>query len=458
MNVILIDIDSLRADQLGVYGQEADVSPEIDSLGEDSTVFTNAYTAGSPSLPSRASMLYSRFPVHHHVETHGTMGQTLNHPYNWSFEAKKNWDGDLSDWWSLPEALFRNSVKTCAVSSASRYPASWMFNFWHEYHQPEESGGEKSTFATVDAEEVADISLDFLERTDEDFMLYMQFWDPHVPLRRPEKEVEKFEDAEIPEKPTEEQIKKHQDWETKNSASQKDINSREDLRELYASYRAEINHVDEQIGRIIGFLKQEGIYEDTLIVLTSDHGEEFGEHGVYQEHWSTNEKIQKIPLLVKTPDKAVSEPVIDDLVSNTDIAPMIAEFLGIDEPGKWQGRSLKPLIEDESFDWREFLVLDHGLHTAQKSIRQGKWKMIQTLHSGDWKDKIQEMQLYDLEEDPLEQNNLALEKPKLVERLKTKMDLWREQRMAGSDPLEKVAERGPAGYRYLENSFENNTD
>ena len=454
MKTLLIDVDALRFDQLGAYGQNQDITPEIDSLSQDSFVFKNSYAAGSPSMPSRASMLYGRFPVHHHVETHGTMGQTMNHPYNWSFSVKKDWEGDLRDWWSLPEALFRNGVETCAVSSASRYPAPWMFNFWSEYHQPEEPDEDVTTFASVKAEEVTEIGLDFLEDSKEDFFLYLQFWDPHVPMQRPEKEVKNFEDMKIPEYPTEEQIKNHQDWETKNSASEKNIESREDLKDLYARYRAEINYVDSQLGRIFDYLKNEGIYEESLIILTADHGEEFGEHGIYQEHWSTNESIQKVPLIVKPPENESKAGEVDELVSNTDIAGTVLDYHGLEKPGKLQSRSLKPLIEEESFDWREFMVMDHGLHTAQRCIREGRWKMIQTLHPGDWDRKIQEMQLFDLREDPFEQENLALEKPKLVEKLKQKMDLWVQQRKYNSDPLVKVAERTPAGYRYLENSFE----
>ena len=453
MKTLIIDIDSLRFDQLGAYGQDQDITPVLDEFSKDCTIFTNAYAAGSPSMPSRASLLYGRFPVHHHVETHGTMGQTMNHPYSWSFSVKKDWDGDLKDWWSLPEALFRNDIDTCAVSSASRYPAPWMFNFWSEYVQPEEPDEENTTFACVEAEEVTEHGLDFLEDSGEDFMLYLQYWDPHMPMQRPEEEVEEFEDMEIPEYPTEEQIKEHQSWQTKNSASGKEIEDRDDLRQLYAAYRAEVNHVDSQLEKIFEKLKDRDIYDETLVIVTADHGEEFGEHGVYQEHWSTNENIQKVPLLVKPPEGEPDVEKVDELVSNTDIAATVLDYHGVEKPGKWQSRSVKPLIEEESFDWREFLVLDHGLHTAQRAIRDGKWKMIQTMHPGDWGRKIQEMQLFNVESDPFEQENLALEKPKLVEKLKQKMDLWVERRSHNGDPLPKVAERGPAGYRYLEDSF-----
>ncbi|MFB6116814.1 MAG: sulfatase [Candidatus Nanosalina sp.] len=453
MKTLIIDIDSLRFDQLGAYGQDQDITPVLDNFSEDCTVFTNAYVAGSPSMPSRASLLYGRFPVHHHVETHGTMGQTMNHPYSWSFSVKKDWDGDLRNWWSLPEALFRNDTETCAVSSASRYPAPWMFNFWNRYVQPEEPDEQKTTFACVEAEEVTEHGLKFLENSGEDFMLYLQYWDPHMPMQRPEKEIERFEDMEIPEYPTEEQIKEHRSWQTRNSATEKEVEDRDDLRQLYAAYRAEVNHVDSQLEKIFEELKEKGIYDEALVVVTADHGEEFGEHGVYQEHWSTNENIQKVPLLVKPPEGEPDVEKADEIVSNTDIAATVLDYHGLEKPGKWQSRSLKPLIEDESFDWREFLVLDHGLHTAQRAIRDGKWKMIQTMHPGDWGRKIQEIQLFDLEKDPFEQENLALEKPKLVEKLKQKMDLWVERRSHNGDPLPKVAERGPAGYRYLEDSF-----
>lgn len=344
------------------------------------------------------------------------------------------------------------SITTCAVSSASRYPAPWMFNFWHEYHQPEEPE-EVSTFASVKAEEVVDIGLEFLKDSQEDFFLYLQFWDPHVPMQRPEEEVKDFTDMDMPEHPTEEQIKSHQKWSTKNSASEKEIKNREDLRKLYAEYRAEVNHVDSELGRLIEHLKDQGIYQESLIILTADHGEEFGEHGVYQEHWSTNENIQRVPLMIKPP-KEPEKQEIEEITGNVDIPATILDYMGLEKPEKWQGRSLKPLIQDESFDWRDFMVMDHGLHTAQRCIREDEWKMIQTFHPGDWGRKIQEMQLFNVEEDPFEQENLALEKPKLVEELKQKMDLWVERRKHGQDPLGKIGKQGPAGFRYLENSFE----
>ena len=121
MKTILIDIDSLRPDHIGSYGYFKDITPEIDSVADDALLFENAYAAASPSLPSRAVMFSGRFPEHNGVISHGPEGQSMNSPYFWSYEEKKEWRGDLSEWWNLPELFFQKGIKTAAVSSFGRY-------------------------------------------------------------------------------------------------------------------------------------------------------------------------------------------------------------------------------------------------------------------------------------------------------------------------------------------------
>lgn len=451
MKAVVIDIDSLRPFNMGCYGYSENTTPNIDELVKDSVVFENAYAASTPTLPSHANILTGRYSVSTGIVSHYAEDQVMNRPESWSFEKKKDWNGDLSEWWGFPELLFRNEVETLAVSSLPRKPVPWFGKVWNQMVQPEGEQELDGMFSTVKAEEVADHSTGLIkENSEEDFLLYSQFWDTHVPYNS----GEKFKEAKLPAYPTEEQIEEHREWDKWRSASEVEVENREDLREVVSDYNAQIKYTDRHVGRIIEELRAQGIYEETLVIVTADHGEEFGEHGLYQEHGNVYETTQRVPLIVKPPRKD-SGSRKDELVTNADIAPTIADFFDLEEPGKWQGRSLKPMIEGKNPEWRSAVVLDHGLYTVQRAIRQGKWKLVKTLHPGFWNSEILEFQLFNLEEDSWEQENLSGKYPAKVEQLKEKMDAWVEANLdLEEDPLEKLAEKGPAGYSFNEDEFE----
>jgi len=194
-----------------------------------------------------------------------------------------------------------------------------------------------------------------------------------------------------------------------------DVTNREDLRALLAQYDAEIRYVDEQLGCLFDALRKHGLYDETLIVLTADHGEEFGEHRLYIEHWSTHDGTQRVPLLIKPPASSEFSPGRrDHLMTNVDIAPTIADFAGFQPPANWQGQSLDPLVADGEIDGRDALVLDHGLYTAQRAVRTNRWKYIHTLHPKMWGVVVSEHQLFDMASDPWEQDDLSDQYPDVV--------------------------------------------
>lgn len=447
MNVLLIDIDSLRPDHIGTYGYNQDTTPNIDRLASDSVVFKNAYAASSPSLPSRAAMLSGRFSVSNGIVSHGREAQNINSPKTMEPESLKDWSGDMKDWRLLPELFFENRIETIGVSSEPRHPAPWTSNTFHQFYQPQEPEGIMETHATVRGNKVADQTIEAIDSEQDNFFLYTQFWDPHIPCKRSENEIDDFITPKLPDYLTEDQFHKHmeKDW---NSPETTNLESVEDVRKLIAGYDAEINYADQQVGRIIQKLKEKEIYDETLIILTADHGEEFGEHGVYREHWSVYEGVQRIPLIVKPP-KGSEMKKIDKLVTNVDIAPTAAEYAGFETPTKWQGRSLKPLIQDQKIEWRSHLVVDHGLYTAQRAIiSEDGWKFVETLHSG--LRNLPEKQLFNLEKDRCEQQNLIEEKNEKAKHLEKQMENWVKNNLGlGNDPLEELAGKGPVGYRYL---------
>jgi arylsulfatase A-like enzyme len=458
MHIVYVDIDSLRADHVGTYEYEGDTTPNLDEFAADAVAFDRAYVANSPCLPSRAALLTGRYGLRNGVETHGARSQQLRHPSN-----EVEWAGTWSDhvpgrrWWSLPRLFYEKRTRTVAVSSFPRHPAPWFHDTWHEVHQPQEPTGAGESFQTPRAESVIDTAIETLRRLDDgDSFTYVQLWDPHGPYNRTDEEVAEFADVSTPPYPTTEQIAEHREWSAWRSADHMGIKGRDDLQRMIANYDAEIRYADRHLGRLFEYLRDVGLYDESLIVVTGDHGEEFGEHGVYREHWSTFEGTQHVPLLVKPPtDADIETGHRSQLVTNVDIAPTLADFAGFDAPGEWQGESLRPIVESADAQWRDAIFFDHGLYTAQRALRTDRWKLIKTYHPGMWDSIVPEIQLYDIREDPWEQSDLADEKPEVVARLEDRLAALVERGQgSGPDSLREVASEGPAGYHAFRDDFE----
>jgi len=463
MNVVFIDIDSFRADHVGAYGYDGETTPNIDALIEDGVAFSNGYVANSPCMPSRAALTSGRYGVANTVETHGQQAQLIARPENQS-----DWAGSWTEnalersWWTLPELFFQNEIRTIGVSSFPRHPALWFYHVWHEFRQPQEPDEDMTVewghvaFQTPRAEVVTDEAIAALSANEtDDIFLYAQYWDPHAPYNRSEEEIERFRDVELPPYPTADQLEEHQTWDTLRGANQEGIDTRTDLNEMISAYDAEIHYADHHVGRLLDYLRETDQYDDTLIVLSGDHGEEFGEHGLYREHWSTHDGTQRVPMVIKPPaDIDFEGGFRDQLITNVDFAPTIADFAGFEPPARWQGESLRSIVESSNADGRDAIVFDHGLYTAQRTVRTDRWKYVHTYHPGMWEGVLPEGQLFDMIEDPWEQSNVADAHPDVIDRLRREMVLWADEHRTGStDPLLAVAESGPSGYNSFADQF-----
>jgi arylsulfatase A-like enzyme len=448
VNVIYIDVDSFRPDHVGAYGYAPPTTPNIDAFAEDAVRFDTAYSANSPCIPSRAGTLSGRYGLTNGVETHGRLGMTMNAP-----------ESGGSPFGTLPELFFDEFVHAAAVASFPRHPAPWFYHVWDEFHHPREESADEG-MQSVRAERVADRALDVLDRNAaDDLYLQVQFWDPHGQYRRSDEEVEAFRgETPVPPYPTAGQIAEHLEWgtwrypqdaaidDTVQYTDHDGIENREALAECLAHYDAEIRYADHHVGRLLDDLQDRGLYDDSLVVLAADHGEEFGEHGLYREHGNVHDPTQRIPLFVKPPGGAGGRSR-SEVVTNVDIAPTVADYAGLDAPDAWQGRSLCPLVEGEDPEWRDGVVIDHGLYTAQRGYRTERWKLVYTLHAGYWPGVTPEWQLYDMEADPHEQDDIADERPGVVAELRDRMASWVGRfRGRDEDALYEVAREGPANY------------
>jgi arylsulfatase A-like enzyme len=442
MNIVVVDIDALRPDHLGAYGYDI-ATPHIDAVADDGAVFENAYTANSPSLPSRAALMTGRCGVSSGGVTHGPDAYTISSPHTWDAAGSHR-----RDYWTVPELFFKDRMRTGAVASDGRHPAPWLYHVWHEYHQPQEPEGDDELFMTVRGETVADRATAFMDRhRDDEFLLYSQFWDTHAPYRVPDDiDTVTADEIPLPPYPTAEQITEHGTWDAWRCGGS-GVTDRNDLAELLAQYDTAVRYVDRQVGRIVTALKDRGLYDETLLVITADHGEEFGAHGVYQDHWSTYDGTQQVPLIIKPPASAsVENGPRDQLVTNVDIGPTLADYAGLDAPRAWQGRSLRPVMAQSNTAWRDHIVLDHGLYTAQRAVRTQDWKLIRTYHPGTWGHALPEMQLFDMTADPWEQDDVSDDNPARVRRLHRQMKRFVDDHVdRDGDPLMAVAADGPIG-------------
>ena len=308
-NVLLIVVDTLRRDHLGCYGYERDVSPHIDRLAADSVRYENAYSQAPWTTPSIGALLSSQYP--------STLGI-------------RNERSVLSqDLVLLPELLQEYGWSTGAVVSHGFCSSKWGFDQGFDFFDETNVLGH----AGVSSAGVTRAALRFIDaHAGDPFFLWLHYFDPHNEyLSHPGHGYQRERPYRGPVNPRNNFYKLRRildrlgppDW--------------DELRRLYDS---EIAFTDHHIGRVLERLRSLELYEDSLVILTADHGEEFGDHGRLGHAHSLYQELVHVPLLVKYPG---SEPLVaEDPVALVDLYPTLLEFLGLPLPEGLVGRSLFP--------------------------------------------------------------------------------------------------------------------
>jgi len=388
-NIILITLDTTRADRLGCYGYRRQTSPNIDKLAEESVLYTRAIAPSSWTLPSHASLFTGKFTSSHgaRYDPEGPLLLTdaISGPESWdAYRARGLAQNEVT----LAEVLKETGYTTAAVVGGPWMKRIFGLNKGFDYYND-------SQISTVNgrlASQVTTSALNWLERRREKkFFLFLNYFDPHGPYSPPEGFALRF----LP-KGT-------------NFTGRKPT-----LEEINALYDAEILYMDHYIGRFLQKLKVENLYNDTLIIVTSDHGELFGEHGKFGHgHYLYQEELH-VPLFIKYPAGEVSPKRTDLRAQLTDILPMIYERVGITIPGNIQGTSpsqIKHPIIAETYPLP--LISKDG---SWQSIFEGDFKFI-------WNSKNQHM-LFNLKDDPEENVNIIVQDSKRTERMWTQLEQY----------------------------------
>jgi len=380
LSVILISLDTLRPDHLSCYGYGRPTSPHLDSLAREGVLFKNAISQAPYTLPSHMSMLTSLYPSFHGV--------------NFVENGVALEEGVPT----LADFFYRQGYRTWAITSGGQMNHSYgFFNGFETYIE--------YWISTDDLERKVGETIAFLDdHRDGGVFVFFHAYGTHTPYRpRPPYNI--FVDPDY---------KGPADGELTAIVNLNKSTApidREDVEHVIALYDGTIRQVDEAIGRLLDYLKESGQNQRTLVVITSDHGEEFLEHHKIGAHSHTLfDELLRVPLIFCGPGIPARDSAVEEQVQSIDIAPTLLELARID-PGraKFQGRSLLSLIQGrrkgqiETYAFSERLPADD---THWRSVRTPGYKFIllQDVQDGTSKNYF----FFDLLKDPGEQKSLVL--------------------------------------------------
>lgn len=421
--IILISVDTLRADHLGSYGYSQNTSPKIDLLASDGVTFLDTYAASPWTLPSHVSLLTSLHSVHHQV-----------------YYDDESMDPSLI---TLADVL-RERNFYCAAFTGGGFVSS-VYGFSKGFDSYSDDAG--SVFRQDSAEHLFSMVSRWLEsHKDKSFFLFLHTYQPHNPYACPYPYKTMF-------------LEEGAQWRHLDLTSFlggkpgifREL-TEDQRRNVIGLYDGEIRYTDEKlIGPLIERLKEIGIYDQTLIVFTSDHGEEFYDHGGWGHGHSLYNESLKVPLVIKFPGSLHRGQRISSFVSLVDVFPTILEEIGADVEGlEIDGRSLLSLIRGKEKGEREFLadiapnILDS--HIPQRiAMNKGEVKLILNKRFtredleffDDVPPSLDPVEIYDLSQDPSEQNNIASHRAELANQIIERINqIYREAKKRNTKKLE----------------------
>ena len=380
LNIILVTLDTTRADRLSCYGYKRATSPRLDKLANESVVYTRAIAPSSWTLPSHASLFTGKFPSSHGARydlngplmlTNAIKGPTF---WNKTFRAR----GIDTNEKTLAEILKDVGYTTGAVVGGPWLKRVFGLDKGFDYYDDDQITILNGRLAS----QVTSHALRWLKKiSQKKFFLFLNYFDPHYPYKPPRE----FACTFLP----------------KGSLSSPRKISH---KETNALYDAEIFYMDFFIGQLLDNLKQFGLYHKTLIIVTADHGELLGEHGETLHGRYLYQEELHIPLIIKYPGTEYKPKEEDVRLQLTDIFTMILNRLGIAPPPDIQG-SIPPNIKHPIFA-EVYPLPALSPHGDWRAIYKGKFKFL-------WNSKGNNL-LFNLDDDPSESVNLLDQYPDLV--------------------------------------------
>ncbi|MHA1568214.1 MAG: sulfatase family protein [Alphaproteobacteria bacterium] len=393
-NVILIVIDSLRADHVGCYGYDKPTTPALDAFAAGAMRFVNSYATSPWTLPSHASIFTGL-----HESTHlAARPKSMLHENNITAAEL------------LQATGYKTAGIVCAPFLRSVFQINQGFGLWDE----KIAETKRPTVREIKtSRRVTNKALRYLKMRTNDrqpFFLFVHYWDVHYDYNPPEKYTKIF-DPDYRGKMHGEQFTQR----TRSGEIHPAMKPR-DLEHLIALYDGEIRYTDDHLAELLAFLDQSGLAKNTAVIITSDHGDEFFEHGCTGHTFTCYEELIRVPLVIRAPWLQRSTGVIDDVVENVDLFPTILALADLPPVRhKIHGFNLLPLIETGRPPARQYFFCETqmGRRFGWKGVK-GTWRSLRdqagiklNYFTGQGR-KFYE--LYDLAADPGERSDLARER------------------------------------------------
>ncbi len=432
-NVVLVSLDTLRADRLSLYGHRRSTSPWLDRFSRTATVFQNASSQAPRTIDSHMSLFTSVYPSSHQM-----------------VEATARLNPSFA---TVTEIFKENEYHTAGFTESGfvghQYGFQRGFDSYWEREMPEGAGGNVAETFTEASDWIRD-------NHQKKFMMFLHTYEAHVPYCPPPPYFGLFRD-EYEGELAGECVTKTMifDYNTEQVHP-----SPHDWEYMVSMYDEEIRYLDEYFGRFLNTLEETGIADETIIVVVSDHGEEFMEHIMFGKHAHAIWQQQlHVPLIFRIPDFDSKEPCIETPVSLVDVAPTLLELTSIRIPSQFRGRSLVPMMRGEEDDEAEPVLQfseNHG-YALRASVRGRRYKLIHNYGLTEEKEDFLELypkyaenlvpygefELYDLLEDPREKHNLATERPDVLQEMLAELQQRLERAKAEAKPP-RIAALDPA--------------
>jgi len=403
-NVLFLFSDDQRFDTIHVLGNEQIVTPNLDRLVAHGTAFTHAYimggTSGAVCMPSRAMLLSGRtlFHLDRQGQTvpakHVTFPEAFRHAGYATFHTGK---------WHQNPAMYNRCFE-----QGARIFFGGMSDHFKVPVQDYDSTGQYSpqrTYTvdgTPSSELFSDAAIDFLKsyQGSKPFLMYVAYTAPHDPRLAPQQYMDMYkpEAMELPKSFMPEHPFDNGDMKLRDEQLAPWPRTPEEVRRHTAAYYAMITHLDAQIGRVLETLRQTGHAEDTIVVFAADNGLALGRHGLFGKQ-NLYEHSVHVPLIFCGPDVHRGEKR-EAFCYLIDIYPTLCELAGLQTPDTVEGRSLVPVLRDAEVKVRDTLF--SAYRDFQRAVRDERFKLIEYHVAG-----TRTRQLFDLQNDPWELQNLA---------------------------------------------------
>jgi arylsulfatase A-like enzyme len=415
-NIVLFGIDSLRADHMSGYGYPRLTTPYMDRFAQGGTLFERTYSPHIPTTPAYSSMLTG-------MDCFSTQVVALRHRGGLRPEVR-----------TLPEILQEAGYATTCVGFSGN-PGSRGFEKYLNYP----GWGSWNEGRSPKAENLNKVALPELDRladAGQPFFLFLRHMDPHAPYLPPEPYERMFYhgNESDPSNPSMEPVmafKPFRDFFA--SWMPPGISDKE---YVIAQYDGAVAYMDAAIQAIFTALEARGILDDTIVAINGDHGETLYDHECYFDHHGLYDVTLHVPLIIRYPPKMPAGRRVAGFNQHKDLVPTLLELAEIDPGIQFDGRSLMPMARGEVASHESEFYISECTWMRKHGWRTPEWKLIVALEP-DFHFKP-EVELYNLVEDPEENDNLAEREPEVVALLRSRMEAWiakREQETGFTNPM-----------------------